>query len=94
LISVQGVEELFYYPRLTVVSRELTEPSPDYCVVVFFIILMVSVFQWFIDGRKNFTGPRVDIDALQNGEVVGMEPGFSEDGSGTRSIGDESKVVK
>lgn len=61
-------------------ARQLTQWS-DYCVVVFFIILVVSVSQWFFDGRKNFSGPRVDIDALQNGEVVGMEPTQSEDGS-------------
>lgn len=66
----------------------------NYCVVVFFIILLVSVFQWFIDGRKNFTGPRIDIDALQNGEVVGMEPSYSEDGSGAGSTGNASKDVK
>jgi hypothetical protein len=34
----------------------------DYCVVAFGIILGVSTIQWFIDGRKNFTGPRADID--------------------------------
>jgi len=34
----------------------------DYCVVAFGIILFISTFQWFIDGRKNFTGPRADVD--------------------------------
>lgn len=34
----------------------------DYCVVAFAIILIISVIQWFVDGRKNFTGPRTDID--------------------------------
>ena len=33
----------------------------DYCVVAFGIILFISTFQWFIDGRKNFTGPRTDM---------------------------------
>jgi hypothetical protein len=33
----------------------------DYCVVAFGIILFISTFQWFIDGRKNFTGPRADL---------------------------------
>lgn len=38
----------------------------DYAVAAFAVIIIISVFQWFIDGRKNFTGPRVDItlDAL------------------------------
>ncbi len=62
--------------------------------MVFFIILLVSVFQWFIDGKRNFTGPRVDIDTLQNGEVVGVEQPYSEDmsGSGSGEYGDESKA--
>jgi hypothetical protein len=40
--------------------------SLDYAVAAFAVIIIISVFQWFIDGRKNFTGPRVDvtIDAL------------------------------
>jgi hypothetical protein len=33
----------------------------DYCVVAFGIILFISTFQWFVDGRKNFTGPRADV---------------------------------
>ena len=53
---------------------------------------MVSVFQWYFDGRKNFTGPRIDIHALQHGAVVGMEPG-SEDGFVNGSPVEESKVV-
>jgi len=80
---------LFLFPP----ALPATGSNMNYCVVVFFIILVVSVFQWFIDGRKNFTGPRVDIDALQNGEVVGMEPGYSEDGS-AGSLGEETKVAK
>jgi choline transport protein len=46
-------------------------------VVVFFIILVISVVQWFVDGRKNFTGPKVNIDELQNGVVAGMDPVMS-----------------
>jgi choline transport protein len=50
--------------------------------VVFFIILVISMVQWYVDGKKNFTGPRIDVDALQNVAVVGMEPAFSsEEGS-------------
>lgn len=46
----------------------------DYCIVVFFIILVISIVQWFVDGKKNFSGPRVNIEQLQNGMVIGMEP--------------------
>lgn len=40
----------------------------DYCIVAFAIIIAVSLFQWVIDGRKNFTGPRVN---LVSGQVIG-----------------------
>jgi hypothetical protein len=33
----------------------------DYCIVAFAIILSISIFQWIVDGRKNFTGPRVNL---------------------------------
>jgi choline transport protein len=53
--------------------------------VVFFIILVISMVQWYVDGKKNFTGPRIDVDALQNGEVVGMDPvSSSEEGSSSQ----------
>lgn len=51
---------------------------PDYCVVVFFIILIISIIQWFVDGKKNFTGPRVDV---QNGEVIGVDASQEEESS-------------
>jgi choline transport protein len=35
--------------------------NEDYCIVAFGIILFISTFQWFIDGRKNFTGPKADM---------------------------------
>lgn len=38
----------------------------DYCIAAFAIILIISVFQWIVDGRKNFTGPRVNL----TGETV------------------------
>ena len=34
---------------------------PDYCVVVFSIILVISIVQWLVDGRKNFKGPQIEI---------------------------------
>lgn len=35
----------------------------DYCVVAFGIILSISTIQWFVDGRKNYSGPRVEVIA-------------------------------
>lgn len=46
----------------------------NYCVAAFAIVLIVSVIQWFVDGRKNYTGPKIDIEALKQGEIVGMAP--------------------
>ncbi|CRL21678.1 Amino acid/polyamine transporter I [Penicillium camemberti] len=53
---------LFVFPP----SRTVTGSSMNYCIAAFAVIIIISVFQWFVDGRKNFTGPRVDItiDAL------------------------------
>lgn len=48
--------------------------TTDYCVVVFFIILVISIAQWFVDGKKNFTGPRVNLENLQSGAVFGLDP--------------------
>ncbi|KAI4619094.1 uncharacterized protein J4E87_007681 [Alternaria ethzedia] len=60
---------LFLFPPELPVSAS----SMNYCVVAFGIILFISTFQWFIDGRKNFTGPRADVDleileAMQSNE--------------------------
>ncbi|KAJ5545553.1 Amino acid/polyamine transporter I [Penicillium sp. DV-2018c] len=53
---------LFVFPP----SSTVTGSSMNYCIAAFAIIILISVFQWIVDGRKNFTGPRVDItlDAL------------------------------
>ncbi len=46
----------------------------DYCIVAFGVILLVSTIQWFVDGRKNFTGPRADmslevLEAMKSNEA-------------------------
>ncbi|CAG8055373.1 unnamed protein product [Penicillium nalgiovense] len=53
---------LFVFPP----SSTVTGSSMNYCIAAFAVIIIISVFQWFVDGRKNFTGPRTDItlDAL------------------------------
>ncbi|KAK2589683.1 hypothetical protein QQS21_012638 [Conoideocrella luteorostrata] len=53
LARLTGLESS--HPLLTVLS--------DYCVVAFAIIIIISAFQWVVDGRKNFTGPRVNLVA-------------------------------
>ena len=44
----------------------------NYCVVAFAIIIVIALTQWIIEGRREYTGPRIDTTALQQGEVVGM----------------------
>ena len=44
----------------------------NYCIVAFAIVVIVSTIQWFIDGRKHFHGPQLDLDAMRKGRVVGM----------------------
>ena len=44
----------------------------NYCIVAFAIILVISTIQWFVDGRKNYKGPRIEEAALKHAEVLGM----------------------
>ncbi|PBP18118.1 hypothetical protein BUE80_DR010970 [Diplocarpon rosae] len=67
---------LFLFPP----KLPVTGSNTNYCVVVFVIILVISIAQWFVDGRKNFTGPRIDLKFLQNGDIGGTDPG-SDQGS-------------
>lgn len=46
----------------------------NYCVVAFAIVLIVSIIQWYVDGKKNYSGPKLDLGAMKNGEVVGLAP--------------------
>ena len=49
---------LFVFPPELPVSGS----SMNYCVVVFAVVLIISTVQWFVDGRKNYTGPKVELD--------------------------------
>ncbi|KAF9734720.1 hypothetical protein PMIN06_008034 [Paraphaeosphaeria minitans] len=54
---------LFVFPP----DLPVTGSNMNYCIVAFAVIIIISTFQWFVDGRKNFTGPRTDmgIEALE-----------------------------
>lgn len=69
---------LFVFPPMLPVTGN----NMNYCIVAFAIIIIISTIQWFFDGRKNFSGPKVDIDAMQSGEVMGMA--VESNGSGNR----------
>ncbi|KAL1986683.1 hypothetical protein VTN96DRAFT_5888 [Rasamsonia emersonii] len=61
---------LFLFPP----ELPVTGSNMNYCVAAFGIVLVISVFQWIVDGRKNFTGPRVNLDGLAQGVPVGEAP--------------------
>lgn len=61
---------LFMFPPVS----DVTGNNMNYCVAAFAIVLIVSTIQWFVDGRKNYTGPQIDVEALKQGEIVGMAP--------------------
>ncbi|PHH92613.1 hypothetical protein CDD83_6540 [Cordyceps sp. RAO-2017] len=48
---------LFLFPP----QLPVTGTNMNYCIVAFAIIVAISAFQWIVDGRKNFTGPRVSL---------------------------------
>lgn len=54
--------------------KEVTGSNMNYFVAAFAIVFIVSVIQWFVDGRKNYSGPRLDVEALKRGSIVGMAP--------------------
>ncbi|RQM06246.1 hypothetical protein DH86_00001046, partial [Scytalidium sp. 3C] len=61
---------LFMFPP----ELPVTGSNMNYCIAAFGIVLVVSVVQWYVDGRKNYSGPRLNLDALKSGVVVGMPP--------------------
>ncbi|PCH02147.1 Amino acid/polyamine transporter I [Penicillium occitanis (nom. inval.)] len=77
LIYIILTTVLFLFPP----ELPVTPESMNYCVVAFGIVLIISLFQWFIDGRKNFTGPRVSFDELSHGVTMGQAPLEQEESS-------------
>jgi choline transport protein len=49
---------LFVFPP----ELPVTGSNMNYCIVAFGIVLIISMIQWFVDGRKNFHGPKVELD--------------------------------
>ena len=92
----------------------VTGNNMNYCIVAFAIIIIISTNQWFVDGRKNFTGydyllnpsldtalltpqlisPRIDVDAMENGEVMGMAPDSNNNGVPDGHLSDERSFNK
>jgi hypothetical protein len=59
----------------------------NYCVVAFGVILLISCTTWFVDGRKHYVGPKVDVYAMLEGKVTGMDPSPPEPGTAEKVNG-------
>ncbi|KAI1097387.1 amino acid transporter [Jackrogersella minutella] len=60
---------LFVFPP----ELPVTSENMNYCIVAFGVILMIAVVTWIVDGRKNYTGPHVDVEGLEKGKIEGVE---------------------
>ncbi|KAK5166701.1 uncharacterized protein LTR77_008245 [Saxophila tyrrhenica] len=48
---------LFVFPP----QLPVTGNNMNYCVVVFFIVLLISLIQWHVSGKNDYAGPKVDL---------------------------------
>jgi amino acid transporter len=69
---------LFVFPP----ALPVTGSNMNYCIVAFAIVFIISIVQWFVDGRKNYTGPKVDFD--ENVLVATQTPEFMQ----TQEVGE------
>lgn len=53
----------------------------NYCIAAFAIIIIISVIQWFVDGRKNYQGPHVEDEIYKFTETQGLQVGNSNEES-------------
>jgi len=64
---------LFVFPP----DLPVTGTNMNYCIVAFAIVIIIATIQWFVDGRKNFHGPQINLDLLKDGGVVAIDPTMS-----------------
>ena len=60
----------------------------NYCIAAFTIVILISVVQWLIDGRKNYTGPNIDEQTLIQSASAGDATGIDGDLGTTGKRGD------
>ncbi|KAK5090366.1 hypothetical protein LTR05_000538 [Lithohypha guttulata] len=77
---------LFVFPP----AIPVTGNSMNYAIVAFAVVILISVIQWVVDGRKNYKGPQIDVGAMINGEVEGLNVIPTNESSGT-GVGKEKK---
>ena len=81
---------LFVFPPFVPV----TGSNMNYCIVAFGIILIISVIQWVVDGRKNFKGPHVDPVILEQANLEGISTGHSNVDNGAASGSTSGPITK
>lgn len=80
---------LFVFPPVLPVTGN----NMNYCIVAFAIVIIISITQWYVDGKKNYTGPKLDVNAMENGEVVGLAPEPSNGGTAGDDLEDNKKIA-
>ena len=84
---------LFVFPP----ALPVTGNNMNYCIVAFAIVVIISLIQWFVDGKKNFTGPRTIEEDMVGGPTMGREISGNGEGlvadNGGYANGNEKKVV-
>lgn len=80
---------LFVFPPVLPV----TGPNMNYCIVAFAVVVIISMIQWIVDGRKNYTGPKVDIDQ-ETLTAVNSPVNVEGDNSGEYEDGNSNETEK
>ena len=80
---------LFVFPPVLPVTGN----NMNYCIVAFAIVIIISISQWYVDGKKNYTGPKLDVDAMKNGEVIGLAPEPSKGYTAGDDLEDNGKIA-
>ncbi|KAJ5692206.1 hypothetical protein N7462_001629 [Penicillium macrosclerotiorum] len=68
LVYVSLTTVLFLFPP----ELPATGSNMNYCVAAFAIVFIISTITWIFDGRKNFVGPRIEVEVLSG--QVGVQP--------------------
>jgi choline transport protein len=67
----------------------VTPENMNYAIAAFGVMLLIAGGTWIFDGRKNYTGPKLDVDGMLHGKVEGMDPS-----SGTEQMPEEISEKK
>lgn len=100
--NIVGVVYVMITTVLFVFPPDLPTDASDmnYCIVAFGIIMIISVIQWFVDGKANYHGPHIHIDdnvlvAAQTQEGMGAMEQYGEreaKSSGDQEVFEEKTI--